>query len=298
MLTSRTDSQRKDSLSYLTSTIASHPKNTPLEQPVGLLLPKLLPLILDGNNDVRGQLVKLLRSLPSDDIGRHIDKILPYIRAGMTHLAAAIRSSSLDVLGWALDSAGQDLVTAPGGWLKMLSTFLLMLNWSLDTEGSTTGWSSGSRSFRGTGIEDRVFVHALQTLSSFIHMGLLPSFHEHEEDCGTIMARTWPLRHVEQHQLPKRPNAFGYLNLFGSAQFEGSEAYEDRADRQAEFQRRFRDAIEKGVQALKKEGGDVGRAAAKVDKAVIDGMSDFEDPDVTLRSLRTPAGLRNIPRAR
>lgn len=252
---------------------------------MSLLLPKLLPLILDANNDVRTQLVKLLGSLPSDEIGPHIEKVLPYIRAGMTHLAAAIRSTSLDVLSWALDAAGQDLVTAPGGWLKMLKTFLLMLNWSTDAESSTTGWSSGSRSFRGSGIEDKVFIHSLQTLSSFLHVGLVSSFDEKEEDYGAAMARNWPLRHVEQHQLPKRPNVFGYLNLFGSAHVEGSEAYEDRADRQAEFRVRFQKAIEKGVKDLKKEGGEVGRAAAKVDKALIGGMSDFEDPEWALQSL-------------
>lgn len=262
---------------------------------MSLLLPKLLPLILDANNDVRAQLVKLLRSLPSDEIGHHVEKLLPYIRAGMTHLAAAIRSSTLDVLGWALDAAGQDLVTAPGGWLKMLKTFLLMLNWSSDAESSNTGWSTGSRSSRGTGVEDKVFIHTLQNLSSFLEVGLVSSFDEKEEDYGAAQARNWPLRHVEQHQLSKRPNAFGYLNLFGSAHVEGSEAYEDRADRQAEFRRRFQNAIEKGVKALKKEGGEVGRAAAKVDKALIDGMSDFEDPEWALQSFRTPRGVKDIP---
>ncbi len=48
------------------------------------------------------------------------------------------------------------------------------------------------------------------------------------------------------------------------------------------------------MEALKKEGGEVGRAAAKVDKAVMDGMNDFDDPE-SLQALRRPSGVRNIP---
>lgn len=303
LLTSRTDSQRRDALSYLTSSINNHPANTPLPQPVNVLLPKLLPLIADANDDVRAQLVKLLRSLPSDQIGHHVGKLLPYIRAGMHHLAAAIRSSTLDVLDWALDAAGRDLVTSSGGWLKMLKTFLVVLNWSSDAPQSsnsstntttTTGWTSSSRTHfnRGTGIKDKVFIHALQTLSSFLHIGLVSTFDEDEqEDYGATQARLWPLRHAEQHQMSKRPNAFGYLNLFGSSSthdMEWNQTLEDRADRQTEFHKRFRNAIEKGAKALKLEGGEVGRAAAKVEKAVTDGMSDFEDPEESYKAVRRP----------
>ncbi len=262
---------------------------------MSVILRSILPHILDANNDVRTQLLRLLRVLPPDEVGRHVGNLLPYIRAGMTHLAATIRSSSLDVLSWALEVAGRDLVTAPGGWLKMLKTFLVMLNWPLDAENhATRGWSSGSRSFRGTVIEDKVFVSTLQTLSSFLHVGLVSTFDEEEEDYGSALARHWPLRHVQQHLLPKRPNAFAYLNLFGSHLAEGSEIYEDRADRQEVFRRQFQKPIGKGVEALKKEGGEVGRAAAKVDKAVMDGMNDFDDPE-SLQALRRPSGVRNIP---
>lgn len=288
LLTSRTDSQRKDSLSYLTSVITNHPANTPLEQPMSHVLPKLVPLILDANNDVRAQLVKLFRSFPSDETGHHVEQILPYIRAGMCHLATAVRSSSLDVLGWALDVAGQDLVAAPGGWLKMLKTFLVILHCPLETEKSNGGWSSEARSLRPIGIDDRALTQILQILSSFIHQGLSSSFDEAVENCGAQEAREWPFRHVQQHRMPRTSNAFRRLNLFGSPHTDGNEAFEDRPDRQAEFQKWFRDRIEKVIAAVKKEGGELGRAAAKVEKAVIDGMSDFEDPELAPRSTPRP----------
>ena len=304
LLTSRTDSQRKDSLSYLTSSITNHPANTPLPQPVSILLPKLLPLILDANNDVRAQLVKLLRSLPSAEIGRHAGKLLPYIRAGMTHLASAIRSSTLDVLDWAMDAAGQDLVTAPGGWLKMLEMFSVVLSWSSDdsqsanpTTKGTTGWSSssstsGSRFLRGTGIENRVYIHALQSLSSFLHIGLVSTVGEEEQkEYESAQAqKNWPLRHIHQHMISKAPNAFGYLNLFAPPSSahdrEWNQVLEDRVDRQAEFRKRFQTAMERGVKGLKLEGGDIGRAAAKVEKAFLEGMGDFEDPELALEAMR------------
>lgn len=242
---------------------------------------------------MRVQLVKLLRSLPPLEIGHHIGKLLPYIRSGMCHLAAAMRSSSLDVLDWALDAAGRDLVTAPGGWLKLLKTFVVMLAWSNDdpqsanhTTSSNNGWTSSSRTHfnRGAGTKDKVFIHAIQTLSSFLHTGLVSTFDEEEEENyeANQARRNWPLKDVHRHMMPKRPNAFGYLQLFGPSSAhdrEWNQSLEDRADRQTEFHNRFRAIIETGIKALKQEGGEIGRVAAQVEKAVVDGMSDFEDPE-------------------
>lgn len=289
LLTSRKDSQRKDSLSYLTSAITNHPANTPLPEPVGVLLPKLLPLITDANDDVRAQLVKLLRALPSDRIGHHVAKLLPYIRAGLHYPTAAMRSSTLDVLDWALGAAGQNVVTAPGGWVKMLESLMSMLNWSSGAPTSsktTTGWTSGgSRSLLGKGVDDKVFTHALQTLSSFLHVGLVPISDDNELDYAATLQRDWPLRHVRQHMMPRRPNAFGYLNLFGTI-VKGNEAYEDRTERQAEFRKRFQPFVEKEVKALKLERGGMGNVAAKVEKAMVEAMADYEDPEAALKEMR------------
>lgn len=260
---------------------------------------------MDANDEVRAQLVKLLRSLPSAEIGHHVGKLLPYIRSGMCHLAAAMRSSSLEVLDWALEAAGRDLVTGPGGWLKMLKTFLVMLAWSGDdaqsanstTTTTSAGWTSSSRTHfnRGAGTKDKVFIHALHALSLFLHTGLVSTFgddEEEEEDYEANQARrNWPLRDVHRHMMPKRPNAFGYLQLFGPSSAddrEWNQSLEDRADRQTEFHKRFRAVIESGVKALKQEGGEIGRAAAKIEKAVVDGMSDFENPEEACEARRKP----------
>lgn len=270
LLTSRSDSQRRDSLIYLTSSVASRPIHTPVQQPVSVILPKVLPLMLDGSNGVRTQLLRFLRSLPPEETKDHVDKLLPYIRAGMTHLAADIRSSSLDILEWALNIGGQELVSCPGGWVKTLKCLLVMLGWP--TEVNTTSWSSGKPSFGEAGTQGKSLVKTLHTFSSFLRAGIVSSF---EESLAQPQLYSFPLREVEQHLLPKRSNAFGHLNLFGAPLDEESEAYEDREDRQIILNRRFRQALERGLEAVQKEGGEVGRAAAGVKKVLISGMADF-----------------------
>ena len=56
--------------------------DSPLPQPVSVILPALLPLILDASNNVRTQLLKLLRALPAADVEDHVAQLLPYVRAG------------------------------------------------------------------------------------------------------------------------------------------------------------------------------------------------------------------------
>lgn len=221
----------------------------------------------------------------------------------MCHLAAAMRNSSLEVLDWAIDAAGQDLVAGPGGWLKVLKTFSVNLAWSRDdpqsanptTTSTSAGWTSSSRTDynRGAGTKDKVFIHALQTLSSFLHTGLVSTFGEEDgaEWEANQARRNWPLRHTHCHMMPKTPNAYGYLQLFGPSSAhdrEWSQSLRSRGARQEEFHKRFRTAFEAGVRALKQEGGEIGRAAAKVEKAMVDGMSDFEDLEEKYKSRRKP----------
>lgn len=107
--------QRRESLAHLTTSITARPVDSLLPQPVSVLLPSLLPLILDGSNSVRGQLLKLLRALPVSDVKDHVTTMLPYVRAGMTHLAADIRVSAVEVLEWLVEVAGVEVVSCAGG---------------------------------------------------------------------------------------------------------------------------------------------------------------------------------------
>lgn len=270
LLTSRSDSQRRESLSYLTTAVAARPVHAPLQQPVSVILPSLLPLLLDGNHNVRSQLLKLLRSLPPNDVEDHVSQLLLYIRAGMTHLAADIRSSSMDVLGWVLEISGLELVSCAGGWVKTLKCFLAMLGWPNDT--TADAWSNSKASFGKGGSEGKLLVKNLNTLALFLRAGLVPA----DESQDPALVSRFPLWHVQYQLLPKRSNCYAHLNLFGAPRDEESEVYEDREARQRIFHARFQRAIETALEATQREGGEVGRAAAGVRKVLVEGMYGFE----------------------
>ena len=244
--------------------------DTPLQQPTSTLLPKLLPLILDGSNGVRDQLLKLLRKLPTRDIEDHVDQILLYIRAGMTHLAGDIRSSTMDILHWALESAGSEIVSCAGGWVKTLKSYLAVLGWSNEEESAS--WSSTRASFGKAGTEGKAFVKNLNVLAMFLRAGLIKS----SQSLNSLPPSTFPLWHLSYHILPIKQNCYAHLNLFGPPRDEESEMYEDREDRQRIFHQRFSKAIERGTDAIRREGGELGRAAAAIRKVVTEGMADYE----------------------
>ncbi|KAL8990523.1 MAG: hypothetical protein Q9169_008100 [Polycauliona sp. 2 TL-2023] len=273
LLTSRTDSQRRDSLSYLTTAISTRPTHAPLQQPVSVLLPKLLPLTLDISNGVRAQLLKLLRALPQKDIEDHIGHVLLWIHAGITHLATDIRNSTMDMLAWALECAGDALVSCAGGWVKTLKALIIMQGWPL--ESTPQAWSSCKTSFGKPGSDGKALAKSLNTMASFLQAGL----QEHRQEQDTQSASWgWPLHHAGQHMISQRSNCFAYLNLFGPPPDEESQIYEDRGDRQRVFANRFQKPLELGLEAAKQEG-DLGRAIAHLRKAMRDGMKDFEGLD-------------------
>lgn len=271
LLTSRSDSQRKESLGYLASAIVAHPTNSQLPQPVSVVLPKLLPLILDGNNGVRTQLLRVFRALPPNDVEEYVDQLLLYLRAGITHLAADIRSSALDILGWALEIGGHELVSCAGGWVKTLKCLLAMFGWP--TDATETVWSSSNVSFGKAGTEGKALVKGLNALAAMLRAGLVPSI-ENGAESSTVTG--FPLWHVDQHLLPKRSNAMTYLNLFGLSGDKENDAFEDLGDRQRIFHIKFQQAVHKGLESAKGEGGEVGRAAAGVRKILMEGMKDYE----------------------
>lgn len=274
LLTSRTDSQRKESLSYLTTAISSRPVEHPLQQPASILIPKLLPLVLDGNNGVRSQLLKLLRTVPPEDVGQFCEKLLLYVRAGMTHLAADIRSSSIDLLGWILETAGDSLVSCAGGWVKTLKCFLAMLGWPNDE--TLESWSNSKASFGKAGSEGKMLVKTLNTLGSFLSVGLTKP--DTTESGQTISC--FPLLHMQFHVLAKTSSAYAHLNLFGSPRDDDSEMYEHYEERRNILSQRFRRALEKGLESARQEGGEIGRAAAGVSKIFAESVRSGELDDV------------------
>ena len=79
----------------------------------------------------------------------------------------------------------------------------------------------------------------------------------------------FPLWHVEHHFIPTKSNAYAYLNLFGPPRENDNQIFEDREDRLRIFRDTYSSPIEAAVDAAKKEGGELGRAASALSKALV-----------------------------
>ncbi|PGH14612.1 hypothetical protein AJ79_02947 [Helicocarpus griseus UAMH5409] len=278
LLNSKSDSQRKDSLSYLTTAIVSRPVNSPLPQPVSVILPTLVSLILDGSNGVRAQLIKLFKSLPAADMEGHVSQLLPYVRAGMTHLAADIRLSSVETVSWLIATAGREVVSSPGGWIKTINCFLSILGWHTE---ESAKWSSNRASFGKAGNDGKPIVRTLQTLSEFLRAGIGASEDDAPEEndlMDGVKEWAFPLTQTSQHVLPTKSAPFAYLNLFGQPKNEEGEMYETREDRFRIFSERFLPAVERGLSAARQEGGEVGRASAGLKKVLTEAKALNAEP--------------------
>ncbi|KAJ5213791.1 hypothetical protein N7449_000960 [Penicillium cf. viridicatum] len=275
LLSAKSDSQRRDSLAYLTTTISSRPVNSPLPQPVSVILPSLLPLILDGTTSVRTQLLKLLRTLPPGDVEDHVAQLLPYVRAGMTHLAADIRSSAVEILSWMVEAAGESTVSCAGGWIKTLNCFLSVLGWHTE---ESSRWSSSRASFGKSGSQGKPMVKTLGALAMFLDAGIGKPFIggvDNEMPGGEDESADWPfpLCQTAQHMISDSSTPFAYLNLFGKPRDEEGEMYETREDRYRVFSTRFQPAIERGIKSAREEGGELGRASSGVSKVLKEAIA-------------------------
>ena len=232
---------------------------------------------------------------------------MPYIRAGITSLSAEVRATGLEGLGWLCGGGGglvggkgagvvgRAVVGCPGGWVRGVKCLCVVLGWWGDAQSQERGggmksgkevglgeWTSMNAAATGgdgggIGGEGRmrrgvgVTVKALGTLAGFLRCGLLLETPAAEEEVrmGRGRALGWPLWNVQAHMLPERPNAFGYLNLFGEKRDEEGECYEDVEDRRRVFRSLGYEAtILRGVEGMRKEGGEVGRAAGMLMKVL------------------------------
>lgn len=185
----------------------------------------------------------------------------------MTHLSVDIRSDTLNVMDWLLDVAGDEAVSCPGGWMKTLNSFSAMLGWnpSISSATGSKGWTSASKATLGAAKGGQAQARQIQMLAKFLDVGF-----KTEDSIPSKPQAYWD----NIYRLPRRPNPFSYLNLFGAARDEEGEMYPDRESRQTIFHKKWSKAIVKGTEEAKKEGGAVGRAAATLDHVLKDGLGD------------------------
>jgi pre-rRNA-processing protein IPI1 len=207
----------------------------------------------------------LFRALPPLEVRPHTEKILMYVRGGMTHLSNDIRTDTLSILEWLLEVAGDETVSCPGGWLKTLNSFSSMLGWNPSVGSALTskGWTSASKTTLGTKKGPEAQARQIQVLAKFLQTGFRP-----EAPAPYSPGAYWD----NIYRLPGTPTPFAYLNLFGMPRDEDSEMYPDRISRQRAFDAKWRAAISAGMEEARKEGGMVGRAAATLDRALTAGL--------------------------
>ncbi|RDA94596.1 hypothetical protein CP533_2408 [Ophiocordyceps camponoti-saundersi (nom. inval.)] len=259
---SRSDKQRQEALSYLTSQLSNEPPCNPVG--TRALLTKLLPLVSDSSTPVRSQLLKLLRTLPRDEVKNGVEHAIMYVRAGMTHLSSDTSTDALSVMEWLLDVADNELIACSGGWDKTLSTFCAMMGWSVSQ--SSGGWTGSA----GVGLKGRhgqVHVRQMTALMRFLEAGFRA-----ETASESKAFEYWD----SLYKLPRAANAFAHLDLTGERRDTEGDMYPDREARQMIFQRKFLDPISKGVETAKKEGGPAGRAAVSLGNVLRLGMADLD----------------------
>ena len=268
LLSSRNDTQRSDALTYLTTAIAAAPGASSLPKPASEVLSKASPLILDGSSAVRGQVLKLLKLLPTSQLG-NLEQTVLYTRAGLTHLSNDIRLTALDVLDWLIQTNGEAVVSQAGGWVKTLHTFQNLLSWQGTTSSGTIQNGNWSATKTKTNLgSNKLLVHQLSTLALFLTAGLSRMPPDLKSEARRTAA-LFPLWEVDSHLLPKRSNPYGYLNLFGAPRDVESEVYDEAEERMNVFvELNLLGAFQFGVQEAKREGGEVGRAASAVVKAL------------------------------
>lgn len=270
LLSSRTDSQRKESLAYLASTIPSEfTSRETLPMPTETLIEKAMPLILDNSAGVRSNLVKMLEAIPARETADQIPKMLPYVRAAMTHLSQDIRKTALDVLQDLLNRAGKDLVSCAGGWTKTLECCITLLNWRNLSPGET--WTASKTSFR---TDTKFIARIMQVMDQLLSTGLLED--QTEEDEPDDVEAHFPLLNFQHHVIPAKSNPYAYLGLFGRPPDDDSRMLDEKEERLTAFNQRFRAGFMQGIDGARKEGGDIGRVAGQLSKTIEEAATKGE----------------------
>lgn len=261
LLSSRTDSQRKESLAYLASAIVSEfSTQRSLPMPTEMLIEKAMPLALDSNAGVRSNLVKMLEALPESETGDHIPRMLPYVRAAMTHLSQDIRKTALDILQYLLENAGKDLVSCAGGWTKTLECCVTLLSWK--NLSPTETWTASKTSFR---TDTKFIARIMQIADQLLVAGLLEN---DKKDPQIDSIDCLPLLHLQHHTIPTKSNPYTYLGLFGRPPDDDSRVLDDRGERWLLFKQKYETVLLHGIDGARKEGGDIGRVAGQLSKTI------------------------------
>lgn len=250
----------------MTKFLCEH-KAYPLPQPSSLILAKVLPLLVDPILSVREQAAALLAAIPGEHITYNVETIILHTRLPLTHLSDTVKLTGLDVMDWLLDVAGLRAVECPGGWLGMLKVFMVLLRWKEETK-SVTGWTTlgaGIASAAGRD-EQRLLTRKLEVLAKLLEYGFSDVGDKRDaEELLQLERRNFPIK-GDAYLLPRHPDPYGYLDLYGPPKDDVQRGYRSLAERRRVYEEYVSQAVISGVERVKRVGGSVGRAAVKVEK--------------------------------
>lgn len=238
------------------------------------LLDKLLPLITDASSAVRTTLLRVVHALPATEVAPHADRAAKWVRLGMLHLSAEVRHDALKFMDWLLDAAGEPLLETAGGWTKTLEAFAAMMGWRGDAAllnksgraaGGGTSWTSAPKTTFGADRGGASYAAQIAVLTRFVALGL--------QQPPPVRPMTADEYWGHVYGLPKGPNPFGYLSLFGPPQ--DGEICADVEERQRAFWK-WMDTMDRRAGEARGEGGPAGRAAGELLKVIEEGMEGYE----------------------
>ena len=271
LLTSKADTQRRDSLNHISATITTCVKNNQvLPQPVRAIILKVMPLAQDISEGVRAQLLRFLQALPRRDVVEEIEDILRYLRLALTHLSITIRSSAVDIIEYVFTIGDEECVSCRGGWVGTLKCLLTIFGWN--ERKSRDGWTMHQSS--KTTIDSKIMAKYLHLLATVMHAGLMRPERAPEHP------QPWfPNYQVDRYMISQSSDPYGYLGLFGPPTNEDEQEYGQYEDRQEVFREKFLPLVRRGLEIARSEGGDIGRAAFKAYNVMNRGMADVGSYD-------------------
>ncbi|PNS14825.1 hypothetical protein CAC42_2054 [Sphaceloma murrayae] len=282
LLSSKTDSQRRDALASIINILASYKTvdASYLSRPAIDIITKARPLLIDASKAIRSSTLEVLKLLPIKEVERNIQAIQIYVHIGLTHMAADIRMSTLDVLDWLLKAAGDATVSCSGGWSGTIKRLSGVLGWQSEvTTGrgnvgvpvTQKGWTNVPR----TKLEDtKLRARQISSLANLLETGLQSP---DPETLTTLRQRqaalAFPLWNMHAQLMGNTPNPFVHLDLFAEAEAtkdDDSVVIVDWLGRQNVLRSTHASGIIKGISDAKKEGGEIGRAARSVERVIKD----------------------------
>lgn len=222
------------------------------------------------SQEVREQAVEIIRRIPGRERRDYVEQMLPFVRAGLTHLAANVASTSLDLLQWLVDYCGEELVSCRGGWVKTLKCFLVMLRWTSETRRS--GWTFSKSSMGDQTYQAGSLVKCIEVLESFLRAGLS---RPREDRVPMSNFPRFPLAGTLGAHIPTN-TAGGYscLDLFGETLDDENAECHDVETRKRILAENFQPALEQGLAALLADGGHIGLAAKEAAEVLQKGMGN------------------------